>query len=277
MRRRLAGIVLAAAAVAAAPGTADAAAVTSANGLLSYVGATDRVSNVRFSELRPGLILITRLRGDTDLLAGSGCVALNRARARCDGVARITAALGFGADRYDGSRVKTISQVVTGGAGNDSVVTGAGPDALSGGSGDDYLAGNAGADTFSGGSGFDRVGYRRLASLTITLDGLADDGVTGGHDLVGNDVENVYASSRPAGTVTIVGDSGPNVLTVGRGHGIINGGAGSDVLVGGPEDDTIDARDGVQDRVACREGADTALVDQLDLVRSDCESVQRLS
>jgi Ca2+-binding RTX toxin-like protein len=271
----LASLVFAAAAAGAAPGSSEAATVTNANGLLSYVAASDRVNNVRLSETHPGRIIITRLRGDTDLLAGSGCVVVNQARAMCNGVARITAALGFGTDRYDGSHVRTVSQAVTGGAGDDSLVTGSGADWLSGGSGNDHLAGNGGADTFSGGSGFDRVSYRRLASLTITLDGLANDGVTGGHDLVGSDVENVYASSRPAGTVTIVGDAGPNVLTVGRGHGVINGGAGSDLLLGGPEDDTIDARDGVQDRVACRGGADTALVDQLDLVWPSCESVQR--
>jgi hypothetical protein len=60
-----------------------------------------------------------------------------------------------------------------------------------------------------------------------------------------------------------------------QGKATIVGGSGSDELEGGPQDDSIDARDGTQDVVICGGGTDTALVDTVDVVSPTCENVQR--
>jgi hypothetical protein len=63
--------------------------------------------------------------------------------------------------------------------------------------------------------------------------------------------------------------------SAGGGPATITGRGGSDTLNGGAGADTIDARDGYADRVGCAAGADTVKADQLDQIRSDCESVSR--
>ena len=63
------------------------------------------------------------------------------------------------------------------------------------------------------------------------------------------------------------------MLTVAGGRGIVDGGAGNDILTGGPADDTITSRDGFADRVTCGAGADTVVADALDTVTPSCESV----
>jgi Ca2+-binding RTX toxin-like protein len=54
----------------------------------------------------------------------------------------------------------------------------------------------------------------------------------------------------------------------------IIGGLGSDTLDGYAGDDTIDARDGLPDRVLCGAGNDVALVDAIDRVCDNCETVR---
>jgi hypothetical protein len=51
------------------------------------------------------------------------------------------------------------------------------------------------------------------------------------------------------------------------------GGPGRDTLSGGPGRDVIAARDGARDKVFCGQGADRAIVDALDSVFRDCESI----
>jgi Ca2+-binding RTX toxin-like protein len=57
------------------------------------------------------------------------------------------------------------------------------------------------------------------------------------------------------------------------------GGPGEDELQGGAGNDTINARDGVREQLNCGPGADTAIVDELDVIPQDpgslCEAVDR--
>jgi Ca2+-binding RTX toxin-like protein len=55
---------------------------------------------------------------------------------------------------------------------------------------------------------------------------------------------------------------------------VLNGGAGTDRLYGGPGNDVLRARDGQRDVVDCGPGRDTAYVDRLDRV-SGCETVRK--
>jgi Ca2+-binding RTX toxin-like protein len=178
------------------------------------------------------------------------------------------------------------ADVVSGGAGDDDVEGGGGNDVLDGGAGDDDLEGGAGADDLHGGSGIDSAFPAGVADpapdVRGTLDDVADDGGPGEADDIHSDVENLEGGSFAAtagapgdGAVTLVGSAASNSLTVSSGRGNIDGGAGNDVLGGGPLDDTITSRDGYADVVTCGDGADTVIADTFDTVSDSCENVQR--
>jgi Ca2+-binding RTX toxin-like protein len=162
---------------------------------------------------------------------------------------------------------------LSGGDGNDVLRGHDGADGLDGGAGDDVLDGGLGADVLAGGAGADRVTYQgRTAPVTVTLDGLADDGEAGERDEVRTDVENVTGGAGPD---LLTGDAGINIIEGGPGDDRIDGGAGVDFLLGGDGADTVTSRDLFQDTVACGAGTDGAIADHRDSVAADCESVDR--
>jgi hypothetical protein len=171
--------------------------------------------------------------------------------------------------------------VLRGGSGNDVLYGGAGNELLDGAEGNDTLQGNGGRDDLLGGDGVDTAYFSELFGepVTVTLDGAANDGKPGEADFVEADVENVNAGSQVPGggpgAVSITGNAGPNQLEATQGAATITGGGGTDVLIGGPYDDVIDARDGVLDHVTCHAGIDTVAADAIDDVAADCETVNR--
>ena len=152
----------------------------------------------------------------------------------------------------------------------DSIYGGAGNDFLLGGAGDDELDGGPGADGISGGPDRDSVSYAG-APVTVTLDGVANDGAAGEGDNIAGDVEDVFGSDGPD---KLAGSGAENTLDGNAGDDTITGGSGSDGLFGGDGDDRITSRDGSVDRVDCGPGIDVAIVDARDSVR-DCEEVGR--
>ena len=153
----------------------------------------------------------------------------------------VTVLGGTGDDSLGGS---TLADSLDGGAGNDSLNGGSGTDSVVGGPGDDTIdaTGCSGspcladaADTYSGGDGVDSISYdHRAAAVTVTLDGVADDGTAGEHDNVATDIENVTGGD---GGDTIVGTDAANVLSGGSDYNgqpnTIDGLGGNDVLTGG--------------------------------------------
>ena len=186
--------------------------------------------------------------------------------------------------------------VLDGGPGSDYVfASGPAADTINGGDGDDivgfvpYDTRTHGADVVNGGPGLDegRVELRLNApaftgpvDVALSLDGVANDGIAGqGANFV--DVEDATALSlfvavptRTYGRATLTGNAAPNLIEGDNGNDVIDGGAGNDVLDGDDGDDTINARDGFVDRVVCDAGNDLAIVDPLDQVGQDCETVQ---
>jgi hypothetical protein len=150
-----------------------------------------------------------------------------------------------------------------------------GPATVDGGDGDDRIEGTSGADTLSGGAGTDTVDYSlRSRPLQVDLDGVADDGEAGEGDNVNGDIEEVTGG---AGDDRIVGSAVRNRLRGGSGGDQLEGAGARDALEGGAGADTLLARDGGPDRVLCGDGTDTAFVDSVDTVGSDCERVVRAS
>lgn len=119
--------------------------------------------------------------------------------------------------------------VIHGDDGNDFLVGEGGNDTMFGGAGNDTLRGNMGDDVMHGGDGNDRL-----------IGGLGDDTLWGdaGHDLLigdaGNDV--LYGGD---GNDTLDGSWDDDELFGGRGDDVLFGGHGNDRLHGGPGADTL--------------------------------------
>jgi hypothetical protein len=143
--------------------------------------------------------------------------------------------------------------VIHGGIGNDVLVGGPGNDTLDGGPGDDDLEGipgdfdtsgaaSLGTDTYIGGGGGDIVDYAgRTEDLSLSLDGIANDGAPGENDNIGADINGVEGGD---GNDTIAGNAGPDYLNGGTGNDTITGGGGDDRLFGGSGNDQLDAGPG---------------------------------
>jgi Ca2+-binding RTX toxin-like protein len=165
-------------------------------------------------------------------------------------------------------------RVMTGGPGNDVIDGGASTDTLLGGAGTDTLSGNGSADRLDGGPGTDRLfggegsdeartsdtvsdgadvfdggpgigsdlmSYAaRTVPVTVTLDGVANDGSAGeGDNLI--DVEAVLGG---AANDTLTGNNGFNNLFGGPGNDTLEGLADTDILDGGDGNDTMSAGPG---------------------------------
>jgi Ca2+-binding RTX toxin-like protein len=129
---------------------------------------------------------------------------------------------------------------IFGGPGADTLAGLGGADVLSGDAGDDIIdegaASNAG-DTINGGAGIDLVDYSgRQNRVTVTINGMANDGEDNETDNVRTDVENVRGGD---GNDIITGSTFANLIEGGEGEDTIDGGAGNDVLVGGADADEL--------------------------------------
>jgi Ca2+-binding RTX toxin-like protein len=145
-----------------------------------------------------------------------------------------------------------LDDVLAGGPGTQVLEAVGGIDRLSGGPGDDFMfKEQATASTFHGGSGTDTVSFfSDTNGVTVTLDGVANDGPPGEHDNVGKDVEGVIGGTGNdhlignAKANTLSGDQGDDVLDGRGGNDTLQGGSGdsngSDVFIGGPGVDTVD-------------------------------------
>ena len=130
--------------------------------------------------------------------------------------------------------------IVHGGAGNDQIQAMEGKDKLYGDAGDDSLDGGADADTFDGGADFDVVTYASYgAGVTVTFDGVGNDGLPGEGDNVST--EGVIGSGYGD---TLTGGPGNDYIDGYSGDDTIKGGAGDDTLLGSNDNDAIDGEGG---------------------------------
>ena len=115
------------------------------------------------------------------------------------------------------------NDLLHGDGGNDSLIGGDGNDTLQGGTGDDYLTGDAGNDVLQGGDGNDTL-----------FGGLGNDSLSGdaGNDSLdgGDGTDALYGG---AGADTLAGGAGNDVLEGGTGNDLIDGGDGNDLMFGG--------------------------------------------
>jgi Ca2+-binding RTX toxin-like protein len=138
------------------------------------------------------------------------------------------------------------TDVLNGGAGGDSLNGGAGNDVENGNGGNDELDSSDstpnGADTLNGGPGEDEVSYaQRRANVSLTQDGVADDGEAGEGDNVAADVEDIFTG---AGNDVISASNADNEIQSLAGNDTIDGGGGSDEILGGNGDDVMNGGSG---------------------------------
>lgn len=180
---------------------------------------------------------------------------------------------GPGNDRLEGHDG---DQTLDGGPGDDAVNGGAGNDRVFGGEGNDLLNGDQykapGSDLIDGGPGDDRIeaewaegDNKATLPVSVTLDGIANDGRPGEHDDVvgverfkvftggtfhGTDGVDVYEIEpgefrHPAtvlgkgGNDRLVGDDDVETIDGGPGDDYLEGGWNNDTIIGGPGRDTI--------------------------------------
>lgn len=144
-----------------------------------------------------------------------------------------------------------------GGPGNDTLIGNVRGDTLDGGSG---------ADSMTGGDGYDKTTYEtRTQPITMSIDGVDNDGEVNERDNIGNDIESVtgtpYADTMTGGTTpnglflfgiggndTLGGPTGVasnEAMYGGDGNDTITGRDGNDSMQGGPGTDTLDGGNGI--------------------------------
>jgi Ca2+-binding RTX toxin-like protein len=179
--------------------------------------------------------------GNDSLIGGSGTDLADYSSATSDVVVNLNnSGNGTGQGGADvGSDSLTGIENVTGGAGDDSIVsTGNANNLFDGGAGNDTLSGGGGDDTLIGGTGDDWASYNGTGSaVTVTLDESGNGTATGA---AGNDtlqgIENILGGS---GGDSLTGNSDDNTINGGGGNDTIVGGGGNDSLVGGSGNDSL--------------------------------------
>ena len=192
-----------------------------------------------------------------------------------DDIFRTFADGGGGNDEIRGGQVGRLPYPRTlssdGGSGNDILTGGSGPDGLNGGDGDDSLSGGSGTDVleesagtdtadggigddefrggwdlggptaFTGGTGTDTADYHlRGEPVSLSIDGVANDGEASEGDNIGADVEELVGGQADdslyggPGAETLDGRSGSDTIFQGEVPD------GADVIIGGSGLDTLD-------------------------------------
>jgi Ca2+-binding RTX toxin-like protein len=120
---------------------------------------------------------------------------------------------------------------------------GDGDDSLVGGPRTDLLTGGGGSDELIGFGGHDRADYRdHWSPITVSIDGVANDGAANEGDDVDPTVEEVRGGLGPD---HLIGTAGPDRLLGGPGGDTLDGLGGGDALTGGPGADTLNGGDGI--------------------------------
>lgn len=181
----------------------------------------------------------------------------------------ITADGGPGNDLLRGGWAARTQLTLRGGSGNDRLL------------GDDStdMIGDAGADTLSlldssATSTHSSVSYGwQTSGVSVTLDGIANDGGPGEGDNVDPRIHSVEGSafddsltgnSLPGGH-DLNGSDGNDRLEAAGGTGVLNGSYGDDIFA---------ARDGVAQTIRCSAGNDSVVADAADAL-TDCEAVDQ--
>jgi len=234
-RRLLVASAVAGGVLLAMPAAALAASVSFSSGYIYYTAGMGEKNALTVSDGALSTIVLN----DTGapLTTDASCAQVDPNTVQCPAAQGVVVYLGNKDDTATVTLSETfISTDLHGDAGDDRLTGGAGPDAIDGGPGADVMHGGAGSDNilYTGDSG----------PVSITLDGVANDGLAGENDNVGGDFENLYGSPFDD---TMVGNGGDDSFSGYGGADTMNGGGGNDqfsidgadVITGGTGFDTV--------------------------------------
>jgi Ca2+-binding RTX toxin-like protein len=163
---------------------------------------------------------------------------------------------------------------LTGGEGDDHLMTFRGNDSIVGLAGDDRLQPGEDTDFVSGGPGVDTLDYllnQNIPSVAVDLAFSGPQNTGGGGTETIVDIENLNATAGPD---VVRGDAGPNEIFTSAGNDIVEGRDGQDTLRAHTGEDRVDARDGRPDAVDCGAGDDEVVADAAGVdTLIDCEDV----
>jgi Ca2+-binding RTX toxin-like protein len=261
MRRFLPLVVVVLA--AAIPASAQAGTLSVQSGVLSYTETDLNATNTVTVSMSADGSRITvsdsgRSGGKTISLKTDGSCTVSRSTGSCPSAGVTSIAVGT-TDQNDRITQNTsIAARLMGGNGNDTIT---------GGPGDDVLIGEGGADTLAGKDGRDTADYSaRVAPVSVSLNGSADDGEGAEKDNVASDVENLVGGSADDqlagndGDNALLGNAGNDILGGGGGNDQVDGGAGDDTLAGGTGADTLTGGDGTDTASYAEAGAGVRVV-----------------
>ncbi len=152
--------------------------------------------------------------------------------------------VGGPSNNFFDARAANVPLLLSGAAGNDTLLGGTRADGIDGGDGDDVLLGGAGADVISGGAGFDY--WWEKADSDFTVSGVTIASTTTGSE-ASTGIERIVVIGGPGNnTINAITSSLPVVLIGGKGNDNLIGGSQADVLSGGNRNDaTVIGGDGV--------------------------------
>jgi Ca2+-binding RTX toxin-like protein len=173
-------------------------------------------------------VAVTSAAGVQTVITGAGADFINAATT----AAVNTINTGAGDDSITVLATASGNYAIDGGSGNDIMTGGAGIDTLIGGLGNDILNGRGGADSMTGGDGSDLYYVDSAADVVIETNAITS---TGGIDTVnsylgaytlGANVENGHVMATTAANLT--GNGFNNVLYAGAGNNTLDGSLGID-------------------------------------------------
>ena len=286
-------VLLAAALLALLAPAAAAAQVTRSGDTLTVAGG-DGSDQYTFTEAGGAIVIQVHgaalAPGPCTLVAGDDVSCANAAQ-----IERVVVDTGAGFDSVEVTTLDAVLEadlgadsdmsfataaarrvVVRGGPGRELMQGGAAADLLDGGAGRDTLRPSPGSDELIGGPDVDLLQLNTPGTgVTASFDDVANDGLgAGGTGNYHADIEDVLGDATARDV--IVATPTDNVLDTGGGDDVIDGGGGYDTMIARDGDDVLRARDGLAERVDCGEGADTAVVDDID-VTVECEAVDASS
>jgi Ca2+-binding RTX toxin-like protein len=128
------------------------------------------------------------------------------------------------------------ANIITTGAGNDTIDGAGGADVIGAGAGDDTVSYYGTENSIDGGAGTNTLLMRAAANVN-----LANTDQTVGDTTGVTNFQNVDASALSS-AVSITGSSGANVITGGTGSDTIDGGGAADLIAAGAGNDTVTYR-----------------------------------
>src|SRR5450631_1622299 len=223
-------------------GGADVISSGAGNDTVSYYGSESVIDGGTGSNTLVLQAVTTVNLGNVDQTTGDATSVANFQNVNASGLSSSVSITGSSA-----------ANIITTGAGNDTIDGAGGADVLAAGAGDDTVSYYGTENSIDGGAGTNTLVLRAAANVN-----LANADQTVGDTTSVTNFQNVDASALSS-AVSITGSSSANAITGGSGNDTIDGGGGADVISAGAGNDTVTYR-GTETSIDGGTGTDTLVL-----------------